>query len=228
MNKVIKGDNLEFMRTCKDNEFDLGIVDPPYGIGIDGQKEYIKGKKSDRKLHKKKNWDNEIPSLEYFNEIHRISKNVIIWGANYFVEHLKEGHKGWIVWDKAQHGLTMSDCEMAYSTFDKPTRIFTQNRCILKKDGTIHPTQKPIKLYKWLLQNYAKPNDKIFDSHVGSGSIRIACHDMGFDFIGCEIDEDYYNDQEKRFKKHTQQNELFSSKEIQDSIYHGDYYGDRR
>lgn len=209
-NKVYNCDNMEFMKDIPDNYFELSICDPPYGIGIDGQRESIKGKKSDRKLHPKKNWDNEIPTLEYFNEIHRICKNVIIWGANYFVEHLNEGHKGWIIWDKAQHGLTMSDCEMAYSTFDKPTRIFTQNRCILKKEGTIHPTQKPIALYKWLLKNYAKPNDKIFDSHVGSGSIRIACHDMGFDFTGCELDKDYWQAQEDRFNNHIQQNELFS------------------
>ena len=215
MNTVKLINNMEYMKTVPDKYFELAIVDPPYGIGIDGQKECIKGKKSDRKFHKFKKWDKKIPSQEYFNELFRISQNQVIWGANYFVERLKEGHKGWVVWDKGQHGLTMSDCELAYSSFDSPTRIFVQNRCFLLKEGSIHPTQKPVALYKWLLQNYAKPNDKIFDSHVGSGSIRIACHDMGFDFIGCEIDKDYWEAQEKRFKDYLSQPKLFDTNEVE-------------
>ena len=214
MNVVHLCDCMEFMRSVPDKFYELAIVDPPYGIGVDGQKECIKGKKSDRKFHEFKNWDSNIPEKIYFDEVKRISKNQIIWGANYFVEHLSEGHKGWIVWDKGQHGLTMSDCELAYSSFDYPTRVFILNRAFLLKDGSIHPTQKPIALYKWLLTNYAKQGDKIFDSHVGSGSIRIACYDMGFDFTGCEIDEDYWNAQERRFKTHISQNELFTPEEI--------------
>ena len=181
------------MARYSDKYFDLAIVDPPYGIGIDGQKESInKNPKYSRKHHEKKNWDSSIPDAEYFRELERVSVNQIVWGGNYFVEHLHKGTKGWIVWDKGQHGLTMSDCELAYSSFDCPTRVVVINRVELLKDGTIHPTQKPIKLYKWLLTNYAKQGDKILDTHVGSASSLIACHEMGFDAVGFEIDEDYY------------------------------------
>ena len=199
-------DNMLMMARYPDDYFELAIVDPPYGIGISGQKQNKKGKKSDRKFHKEKNWDNKIPSEDYFKELFRVSKNQIIWGANYFVKHLQEGHKGWIVWDKAQHGLTMSDCELAYSSFDSATRIFTENRCILMQEGgTIHPTQKPVKLYEWLLMNYAKEGDKILDTHRGSASLDIACHNLGFDLVTCELDTDYFNDGNKRLKQHQQQ-----------------------
>ena len=202
--------NMALMARYPDNHFDLAIVDPPYGIGISGQKENKKGKKSDRKLHKEKNWDNSIPPAEYFNELFRVSKNQIIWGANYFVKHLTEGHKAWLVWDKAQHGLTMSDCELAYSSFDTPTRVFTQNRCILQMEGgTIHPTQKPVKLYEWLLMNYAKENDKILDTHLGSGSIAIACHNLGFELTACELDKEYFDNSIKRINNHVSQQRLF-------------------
>ena len=208
--EITNEDNMKLMARYPDNYFELAIVDPPYGIGISGQKETKKGKKSDRKYHKEKNWDNEIPKKKYFQELFRVSKNQILWGANYLVKHLTEGHKGWIVWDKAQHGLTMSDCELAYSSFDTPTRIFTQNRVILLQEGnTIHPTQKPIALYKWLLDKYAKEGDKILDTHIGSMSIAIACHDYGFDLTACEKDKDYFNDGIKRVKNHVAQQKLF-------------------
>ena len=201
---------MELMARYEDNYFDLAIVDPPYGIGISGQKENKKGKKSDRKYHKEKNWDNAIPRKEYFNELQRVSKSQIIWGANYFVEHLTKGTKGWIVWDKGQHGLTMSDCELAYSSFQKPTRVFIQNRCILiQEGGTIHPTQKPVKLYEWLLMNYAKEGDKILDTHLGSGSIALACHNLKYDLTACELDTEYYNASLKRLKEHQQQLTMF-------------------
>ena len=122
-----------------------------------------------------------------------MSKNQIIWGGNYFAEHLEKGTKGWIVWDKGQHGLTMSDCELAYSSFNVPTRVVVINRVELLKDGTFHPTQKPIKLYKWLLNNYANQGDKILDTHVGSASSLIACYNLGFDYMGFETDEEYFN-----------------------------------
>jgi site-specific DNA-methyltransferase (adenine-specific) len=203
--KLYNCDCMEFMKDIPDNYYELAIVDPPYGIGIDGQKECKKGKKSDRKYHKTKGWDSSIPSEKYFDELFRISKNQIIWGANYFVKRLKEGHKGWVVWDKEQHGLTMSDCELAYSSFDYPTRIFVQNRCFLLKEGSIHPTQKPVVLYKWLIQNYAKKGDKIFDSHGGSFSSACACLDMGFDFDGCEIDKEYFQNAVERLKNNVQE-----------------------
>ncbi len=195
------------MARYPDKHFDLAIVDPPYGIGIDGQKLSInKNPKHNRKAHAQKEWDCETPDLEYFRELERVSKNQIVWGGNYFVPYLNQGKKGWIVWDKGQHGLTMSDCELAYSTFNVPTRIFVQNRVVLLQEGnTIHPTQKPIKLYKWLLTNYAKPGDKILDTHVGSASSLIACYDLGFDAVGFELDPDYYHASLERLQKHQKQ-----------------------
>jgi site-specific DNA-methyltransferase (adenine-specific) len=204
-------DCLPFMKQCKDKQFDLAIVDPPYGIGIDGQKESIcKNPKHNRKAHDFKGWDNSIPTDEYFRELERISKNQIVWGANYFVANLQKGTKGWIVWDKGQHGLTMSDCELAYSSFNKPTRIFTFNRgLIAQKGGSIHPTQKPVELYRYLLNEYAEEGNKIFDSHLGSGSIAIACDDLGFDLTACEIDKDYFEKANKRIEAYRSQTSIF-------------------
>ena len=207
--KITNEDCMELMSRYEDNYFDLAIVDPPYGIGISGQKEKKQGKKSDRKYHKEKNWDNKIPNKKYFKELQRVSRNQIIWGANYFVKHLSKGTKGWIVWFKGQIGLTMSDCELAYSSFQKPTRVVNINRVDLLKQNTIHPTEKPIRLYQWLLDNYAKQGDTILDTHLGSGSIAIACHNLGYDLTACEIDEEYYNNAVKRIKQHTSQKRLF-------------------
>ena len=209
MIKITNEDNMELMSRYEDNYFDLAIVDPPYGIGISGQKEQKKGKKSDRKYHKEKSWDNKIPSKEYFVELQRVSKNQIIWGANYFVEHLSSGTKGWLVWFKGQIGLTMSDCELAYSSFDKPTRVVNINRVDLLKQNTIHPTEKPIRLYQWILDNYAKEGNKILDTHLGSGSIAIACHNLGFDLTACELDKEYYNAAIKRIEQHKAQKRIF-------------------
>jgi len=200
---------MQLMARYEDNHFDLAIVDPPYGIGIDGQKKNNKGKKSDRKLHKQKNWDSAIPNKDYFTELERVSKNQIIWGANYFVEHLEKGTKGWLVWFKGQIGLTMSDCELAYSSFQKPTRVVKINRVDLLKQKTIHPTEKPIRLYQWMLDNYAKEGDKILDTHLGSGSIAIACHNLGYDLTACELDTEYYNAAMKRLDQHKAQKRLF-------------------
>lgn len=208
-------DCLEAMRAMPDKCFDLAVVDPPYGLGIDGQKLSIsKNPKHNRKRHEKKGWDGGIPGAEYFRQLERVSKNQIIWGGNYFAEHLTEGHKGWIVWDKGQRGLTMSDCELAYTSFDRPTRIVTLNRVELLKEGTIHPTQKPVKLYLWILQNYAKPGDRILDTHLGSGSSRIAAYDLNLDFVGYEIDPDYFAAQERRYQQHAAQLTLFDLPEF--------------
>ena len=212
INEAYLIDCMEYMKTLPDKAFELAIVDPPYGIGVDGQKKtYNKNPKHDRKEHMRKSWDAQPPEKQYFEELRRVSKNQIIWGANYFVPSLDEGHKGWIVWDKGQHGLTMSDCELAYSSFDVPTRIWEKNRVELLLEGTIHPTQKPVKLYEWLLTHYAKQGDKILDTHLGSGSSRIACYNLGFDFVGCEIDEDYFKAQEERYQAHIAQQSLFIS-----------------
>lgn len=211
-------DCMKYFKTLEDNAFELAIVDPPYGIGIDGQKECKKGKKSDRKGHKIKGWDSSIPSEHYFRELERVSQNQVIWGANYFVEHLIKGTKGWAVWFKGQIGLTMSDCELAYTSFDTPTRVININRVELLKDGTIHPTQKPVKLYEWLLMNYANEGDRILDTHLGSGSIAIACHNLGFDLVGCELDKEYYEAASKRLKQHQAQRTIFQEiKELEEN-----------
>ena len=199
------------LRHYPDNYFDLAVVDPPYGIGIDGQKKSINlnNPKANRKEHKFKGWDNEIPTAEYFDELWRVSKNQIVWGANYFVEHLNKGTKGWIVWYKGQEGLTMSDAELAYSSFDCATRVVKINRVELLKDGTIHPTQKPIKLYDWIYANYAKEGDLILDTHCGSQASRIAADKAGLNFVGFEIDEEYFNAANKRFDNFKSQARLF-------------------
>jgi len=201
--------NRELMSRYPDNYFDLAIVDPPYGIGIDGQKKSInKNPKHNRKEHTQKNWDNAIPSKEYFYELKRVSKNQIIWGGNYFTEYL-EPTKAWIFWYKGQNDLTMSDGEMAWTSFETVTRQFELNRAALIAQNTFHPTEKPYKLYKWLLDKYAKPNDKILDTHLGSGSIAIACHDYGFDLTACELDKEYFDKAIKRIKNHVSQQKLF-------------------
>ncbi len=205
-------DCMEYMKGLPDKAFDLAIVDPPYGIGVDGQKEQLNNRnpKHNRKLHKQKSWDSEIPKAEYFRELERVSCNQIIWGANYFVQHLNLGKKGWVFWFKGQEGLTMSDGEIAYSSFDCPTRQVTLNRVELLKDGTIHPTQKPVKLYEWLLTNYAKTGQRILDTHLGSGSSAIACNNLGFEMVGCELDADYYKAACNRVEQATKQERLFA------------------
>lgn len=207
--KITCEDNMELMARYEDGYFDLAIVDPPYGINRSGQKEQKQGKNSDRKYHKNKKWDNAIPDKQYFEELQRVSKNQIIWGANYFVEYLTKGTMGWIVWFKSQIGLTMSDCELAYSSFQRATRVVNINRGDLAKQNTIHPTEKPIRLYQWLLDNYAEQGDKILDTHLGSGSIAIACHNLGYDLTACEIDKEYFDDAIKRLERHKSQKRLF-------------------
>lgn len=143
LNKLYNMDCMQGMKEFPDGFFDLAIVDPPYGIGIDGQKKRVCGNpKHNRKEHIRKSWDKAIPPPEYFRELERVSKAQVIWGGNYFVPYLEQGHKGWLVWDKGQHGLTMSDCELAYTSFDTPTRVFVCNRVELLNDGTIHPDTK--------------------------------------------------------------------------------------
>ena len=201
LSEVYLMDCMEGMKQYPDNYFDLAIVDPPYGIGRSGQTEtFTKNPKHKRKHFEDKEWDNEAPSLDYWNELFRVSKNQIVWGANYFTEYLPKS-MGWVFWDKGQD-LSMSDGELAYTSFNRALRRIKINRGqLMVEGGTIHPTQKPIKLYQWLLTNYANKGDKILDTHVGSGSSRIACQKMGFDFTGYEIDEDYFEAQEKRYNE---------------------------
>jgi site-specific DNA-methyltransferase (adenine-specific) len=200
---------MELMSRYPDKHFDLAIVDPPYGIGIDGQKKSInKNPKHNRKEHSRKNWDNSIPSPEYFNELFRVSKHQIIWGGNYFTKYL-EPTKAWVFWYKGQNDLTMSDGEMAWTSFETVTRQVEINRAQLISQNTFHPTEKPIKLYKWILDKYAKEGDKILDTHLGSGSIAIACHDYGFDLTACELDKEYFDKAMQRINDHKSQQKLF-------------------
>ena len=197
-------DCMEYLKTLEDNAFELAIVDPPYGIGESNKKQRTRKKHVNRVIHKAKEWDNEIPSAEYFAELRRVSKNQIIWGANYMVEHLQPS-MGWIFWEK-KIGGDFSDGELAYTSFNRALKMYTKWS---GGNNKIHPTQKPVKLYEWLLMNYAKEGDKILDTHLGSGSIAIACHNLGFDLVGCELDTDYYNAACKRLKQHQAQLTIF-------------------
>jgi site-specific DNA-methyltransferase (adenine-specific) len=185
-------DCMDGMAQFPDKFFELAIVDPPYGIGMDGAKETIKNGVQIRKSYDFKKWDSAIPERNYFQELMRVSRNQIIWGGNYFTDYLPPT-KAWVFWYKGQQGLTMSDGEMAWTSCKKVTRMYTLHRTHLWKENPIHPTQKPIALYRWLLANYAKPGDKILDTHVGSASSLIACHQMGFEYWGFELDTDYFN-----------------------------------
>ena len=205
-------DCMAYMATLPDKAFDLAIVDPPYGINIlhsGGLGTNCDNKKHNRKYHERKNWDKEKPNKKYFEELMRVSKNQIIWGANYFVQHLTSS-MGWVFWDKGQD-LSMSDGELAYTSFNKALRRIIINRGqLMVEGGTIHPTQKPIKLYEWLLTNYAEKGQKILDTHLGSGSIAVACNNLGFNLVGCELDQDYYKAACDRVNKATAQERMFA------------------
>jgi len=200
--------NMKLMARYEDNYFDLAIVDPPYGIGANKEKEH-----NGWKSYGVKEWDNEIPNKEYFTELFRVSKNQIVWGGNYMTEFLPP-KMCWLMWDKGQRDFSLADGELAWTSFDKALRIFNMPRATAMKDakdngGKIHATQKPVKLYEWLLMNYAKEGDKILDTHLGSGSIALACHNLGFDLTACELDKEYYEASLKRLKEHTQQIRMF-------------------
>jgi site-specific DNA-methyltransferase (adenine-specific) len=186
-----------------DNHFDLAIVDPPYGINA-GKMTMGSGK---HKFKQGKDWDKSIPNDDYFKELFRVSKNQIIWGGNYFPLPL---NNNWLIWDKLNPNLSFSEAELGWCSINKNIRIFKRYSAMEDNDGKKqHPTQKPIKLYEFCLSKYAKPNDKILDTHLGSGSIAIACHDYGFDLTACELDKDYYEKAIERIKNHTNQQKLF-------------------
>ena len=209
MNTFANIDCMEALKVCPNNYFDLAIVDPPYGIGRDGQTEtFTKLAKHKRKHFAHKKWDNSPPDEIYFKELMRESKNQVIWGGNYFTKHLP-AKMGWIFWDKGQD-LTMSDGELAFTSFDKALRRMRINRGqLMVEGGTIHPTQKPVLLYRWILEKYAKEGDKILDTHVGSGSSLVACKELGFDYYGTEIDKEYYDNANKRLERAYRKYELF-------------------
>ena len=195
-------DCMELMKQYPDNHFDLAIVDPPYGIDVTKMN---MGGRQTVKPDKTKNWDSAVPTKEYFDELKRVSKNQVIWGGNYFE---LPPTRCWLMWDKGEsmYGRDFAEAEMAWTNFDKVVRLYKQNP---NQNDRIHPTQKPIKLYEWLLTNYAKQGDKILDTHLGSGSHAIACNNLGFELTACELDEDYFKASVERIKREAQQERLF-------------------
>ncbi len=217
ISEVFNMDCMQGMKQYPDNYFELAIVDPCYGIGRDGQKKST-GKHGGRKEYKFEGWDSKPPSKNYFNELFRVSKNQIIWGGNYFTKFLPAS-MGWVFWDKGQR-IKNSDGELAFTSFSCALRVVEYNRCEIQKiGGAIHPTQKPVALYRWLLQNYAKKGDKILDTHLGSGSSRIAANMEGFDFVGYELDKDYFDSSCKRFYEYKLQQKLWNGIEIDKNYY---------
>ena len=194
---ITNEDNMTLMSRYPDNYFELAIVDPPYGIGI--------SKNPVRQKHNKKSWDSSTPNEKYFEELFRVSKNQIIWGGNYFD---LPSTQGFFIWDKKQpHDFSLAMCEFAWSSIQKPAKMWSLS--IHKEQNKIHPTQKPVELYKWILEHNAKDGDKILDTHLGSGSIALACHDYGFELTACELDTEYYEKAVERIKNHVAQQKLF-------------------
>lgn len=203
--QLLNVDCMEYMKNCGDNAFDLAIVDPPYGIDAgkmtmgSGKHNFVGGKKD---------WDSKAPGADYFAELFRTSKNQIIWGGNYFTKHLPPTPH-WIVWDKINPNLSFAEGELAWVNNGKNLRIYAQYSAQTGDGPKMHPTQKPIKLYKYLLKNYANPGQRIIDTHLGSGSSAVAAHYFGCDFVGLEIDKDYFDAAQARFKKATAQLAMF-------------------
>ena len=216
MIELLNIDCMEYMKTLEDNAFDLAIVDPPYGIGESGKTNKARGLLAVPKDYKSFSGDDlKPPNKDYFIELQRVSKNQIIWGANHFMQNICLGSSCWIVWDKQNGKTDFADCELAYASFKTAVRKFTfQWQGMLQgdmknKEHRIHPTQKPVKLYDWILKNYAKEGDRILDTHLGSGSSAIAAHYGGFDFVGCELDKDYFEAAQARFDDQTRQKAMF-------------------
>ncbi|RPJ55551.1 MAG: site-specific DNA-methyltransferase [Dehalococcoidia bacterium] len=211
---ITNEDNMLLMARYPDNYFDLAIVDPPYGINVSKKGNVGGGKLAKVKNYGKKDWDNSIPTKQYFKELQRVSKNQIIWGGIYMIEYL-QNTPCFLIWDKNNTG-NFADAELAWTSFLSSTRIFkyTWNGMLQEKMGNnkeirIHPTQKPADLYKWILDKYAKEGDKILDTHLGSGSIAIACHDYKYELTACELDKEYYDKAIQRITNHTNQQKLF-------------------
>ena len=214
LNTFYNDDCMNWLPKCPPNFFELAIVDPPYGINYDevqninAENGRIQNKGKWKKYHKS-NWDVSPPAKEYYRELFRVSKNQIIWGGNFFLDNLNKT-KCMLIWDKVQRD-NRADCEIAWTNLDKPSKVFRMSRIdayVNKCDVKIHPTQKPIELYKWILFNYARAGDKILDTHVGSGSSLIACIEGGFNYWGTEIDKDYYEAAQKRIARAFRQYDL--------------------
>jgi len=205
--EITNEDNILLMARYPDNYFDLAIVDPPYGIGMDKNRNNQEGKYRFKKYHNT-NWDNQSPNKEYFEELFRVSKNQIIWGANHFISKIPYDSSCWLVWDKNNGENDNADAELAWASFKTAVRKYKKFIGVTYKNR-IHPTQKPQDLYKWILDKYAKQGDKILDTHLGSGSIAIACHDYDFELTACELDKEYYDKAIERIKNHVSQQKLF-------------------
>ena len=208
---ITNEDNMDMMARYPDKYFDLAIVDPPYGIGEANEKRMLSRGMSQKK-YKGGDWDLKPATIKYFNELIRVSRNQIIWGANHFIENIPNANSScWIFWDKDGFA-DFADGELAWCSFKTAVRKFKFTWNGFRKqlpEIRIHPTQKPVALYKWLLDKYANPGDKILDTHLGSGSIAIACHDYGFDLTACELDKEYFDAAMKRITQHQQQIKLF-------------------
>ena len=223
--ELLNCDCMEYMASQPDNSFDLVIADPPYGIGESGKhnKSRVKTAQSSKSYKNTRGTiiratdykpfsgdDLTPPETTYFRELERVSRNQIIFGANHFADRICKPSPCWLVWDKNNSG-DFADCELAYTSFKTAVRkfTFTWNGMLQgdmkNREKRIHPTQKPVKLYQWILDNYAKPEHRILDTHLGSGSSAIACHYYGCDFVGCEIDEHYFNLTQERFRNETKQ-----------------------
>lgn len=214
ISEVKNMDCIEYMKQFPDKYFELAIVDPPYGIDVNNQSQGKGGGLAKKIEYKKTDWDKTAPKVEYFDELLRVSKNQIIWGANHFISRIPLDSSCWIVWDKENGTTDFADCELAYTSFKTAARIFKWKwngmiqQDMKNKENRIHPTQKPVALYRWLLQNYANQGDKILDTHLGSGSSRIAADMEGFDFYACELDKDYFDASCKRFDEYKLQQKL--------------------
>ena len=205
---ITNEDNMQLMARYEDNYFDLAIVDPPYGLGkrtTDGGSKKNTQTKFMNDI-RRSNWDDSIPKDKYFKELIRVSKKYIVWGGNYFPFLWSNGCRGLITWDKMVYIPTMSQIEYAFYSEDKLPKLVKINN---NDSNRLHPTQKPIKLYEWLLDNYAKEGDKILDTHLGSGSIAIACHNRGFELTACELDKEYFDNSIKRINNHVSQLRIF-------------------
>ncbi len=202
-------DCMDYMGGLSDESFDLAIVDPQYGIGA-GSIGFKNGtSKSEKPYYRSVDWDVSPPKKEYFNELLRVSKNQIIWGGNYFSDMLPS-FRCFISWDKTIHGNSYADCELAWTSFDRVARYYRENIAQTNKEGRIHPTQKSVKLYEWLISNFSAKGQRIIDTHLGSGSSAIAANKLGFEFVGCEIDSDYYDASCERIENAYRQAKLFS------------------
>ena len=201
---------MEYMATVPDKYFDLAIVDPPYGINVAKTGKVGGNNAGKAKDYGAKEWDKQPPNDEYFRQLFRVSKNQIVWGANHFISKMPFDSSCWLVWDKDNSG-NFADCELAWTSFESAVRKFTYRwngmlqQNMKDKEIRIHPTQKPVKLYEWLLTNYAKKGQRILDTHLGSGSSAIAAHYFGVDFVGCELDKDYFEAAKARFDMATKQ-----------------------